>query len=131
MTPSPRNPDLRWYDNTQYHRVVIPRTKQPKRGWWWEHGSEWEPVIGDHPSLHWACKHCKAFKIYVVISTSYITKYLKNKHRITDQSEASVASSFSIPIDELLSLSAELPTSLSNIDKETLRRELVERSLIN
>jgi hypothetical protein len=31
----------------------------------------------------------------------------------------------------LLSLSAELPTSLSNTDKETLRRELVERSLVD
>jgi hypothetical protein len=33
LTPSPVDPDVKWYDNVRYNRVVLPRDKRPKKGW--------------------------------------------------------------------------------------------------
>src|ERR1700733_4809633 len=40
LAPRTPDPDLRWYDGEQYRRVLLSRSKRPKRGWWWSYGKE-------------------------------------------------------------------------------------------
>jgi hypothetical protein len=45
LTPSPVNPDVKWYDNVRYNRVALPRDKRLKKGWRWAYGTEWESAL--------------------------------------------------------------------------------------
>jgi hypothetical protein len=131
LAPRTPDPDLRWYDGEQYRRVLLSRSKRPKRGWWWSYGKEWESVRESENDPYWSCDLCKGFKLYRATSSHHICKHLKDQHKRTDLSDPAILNKPAFSISDLLASGGEIPRSLSHRDKETLRGELVNKRLID
>lgn len=124
LTPSPVDPDVKWYDNVRYNRVVLPRDKRPKKGWWWAYGTEWESAL-DNTSLKWACTRCTRFKIFSTTSTDHIRKHLEKDHHIIEGQDIAP-----IGINRILASIPSFEPS-SQIDKKTLQKHLAREALVN